>query len=153
MFKYILTVICGVALVVSLVGCSSSQNNTNHSQSSGKSLSSQPSAKKDSSASGALSIAFQDELNGFTTIEQDVKKGDYSSAKQTADQLHNEFHAEILPPLKAKKGNTYAENIHSKYDELQDAVSSKDPTKIAQLIKVNRDNLNTVAKILGVSIK
>ncbi len=63
------------------------------------------------------------------------------------------FHAAILPLLKAKKGNTYAENIHSKYDELQDAVTSKNNTKIAELIKVNRDNHDTVGKILGVSLK
>lgn len=44
----------------------------------------------------------------------------------------------ILPPLKAKKGETYAENIHGKYDELQDAVASKNTSNITELIKVNR---------------
>lgn len=35
------------------------------------------------------------------------------------------FHSAILPLLKAKKGNTFDENIHSKYDELQDAVTKQ----------------------------
>lgn len=99
-----------------------------------------------------LSNAFHDELNGFSTIESNVKKGDYNSAQTLANKLHDEFHAAILPALVQKKGETYAESIHSKYDELQDAIKNKNSTKISQLIKVNRDNLHTVAKILGVSI-
>ncbi|MED1472835.1 hypothetical protein [Bacillus salipaludis] len=59
----------------------------------------------------------------------------------------------ILPPLTEKKGKTYAEDIHGKYDELQDAITSKNRAKIVELIKVNRDNLDTVAKILGISLK
>lgn len=162
MIKNIIAIVCGVALTISLAGCGSSQTKSANAQvkSTSNNTQSQTSQSSDSSANssgstsqGALAQAFQDELNGFTTIEQDVKKSDYASAKKIADQLHNEFHAEILPPLKAKKGNTYAENIHSKYDEMQDAVTNKDDTKITQLIKVNRDNLHTVAKILGVTIK
>jgi hypothetical protein len=43
--------------------------------------------------------------------------------------------------------------VQKPFVSLQDTVTSKNSSKIAQLIKVNRDNLNTVAKILGVSLK
>jgi hypothetical protein len=147
MMKKMFVVIIGALMAISLVGCGTSENKS----------ASKP--KQDNSMKGmkmgdaSLKKAFQDELNGFTTIENDVNKGDYQSATTLASSLHDEFHAAILPPLKQMKGETYAENIHGKYDELQDAVTSKDKTKIAQLIKVNRDNLYTVAKILGVSLK
>ncbi|MGG2066753.1 hypothetical protein [Bacillus sp. S14(2024)] len=148
-------VILGALLALSLAGCGTSQNNNKSNQSSQA-----PKSDQDNSMKGmemgnqqSLAKAFQDELNGFTTIEQDVNKGDYTSATTLAGNLHDEFHAAILPPLTEKKGKTYAEDIHGKYDELQDAITSKNNTKIAELIKVNRDNLNTVAKILGVTIK
>jgi hypothetical protein len=152
MFKKMAAVVFGALLIFDLVGCGSSSNTNKDSSMKGM--------KMDSSMKGmnmgdqkALKQAFQDELDGFTTVEKDVSKGDYKSAKTLAGKLHDEFHAEILPPLKDKKGETYAENIHGKYDELQDAISSEDTKKISQLVKVNRDNLHTVAKILGVSIK
>jgi hypothetical protein len=162
MNKKIITVIFGAVLTLSLTGCGTAQNNNsahnNHTtQSNTTSKSNQDSSMKgmkmNNEGNQALTKAFQDELNGFTTIEQDVNKGDYTSATTLAGNLHDEFHAAILPPLKEKKGETYAEDIHGKYDELQDAISSKNNSKIAELIKVNRDNLNTVAKILGVSLK
>lgn len=144
MIKKISVIILSTFLALSLGGCGTSTTKSS----------------KDSSMEGMqmgkqqpLAKAFQDELNGFSTIEQDVKKGDYTSATALASNLHDEFHAAILPPLTEKKGKTYAEDIHGKYDELQDAVTSKDNIKIAELIKVNRDNLNTVAKILGISLK
>lgn len=92
-------------------------------------------------------------LMALQPIEQNINKGDYSSANTLAGNLHDKFHAAILPPLTAKKGKTYAEDIHGKYDELQDAVTSKNNSKIAELIKVNRNNLNTIASIVGVSLK
>jgi uncharacterized lipoprotein YehR (DUF1307 family) len=153
MIKKIFTVIVGAILVISLAGCGTSPSN-NKSQNKSASKSSQDKSMKGMKMGNqSLTKAFQDELNGFTTIENDVKKGDYKSATTVANNLHEEFHAAILPPLKDKKGETYAEDIHGKYDELQDAVASKNNTKIAEMIKVNRDNLNTVAKILGVSLK
>ncbi|WCK53168.1 hypothetical protein PP175_17390 [Aneurinibacillus sp. Ricciae_BoGa-3] len=105
------------------------------------------------SATQGLEKAFADELNGLAKMEQDANKGDIKNDAALADQLHEEFHAAILTPLKAKKGNTYAEDIHGKYDELQDAVKKQDKNKILELVKVNRDNLHKVADILGVKIK
>jgi uncharacterized membrane protein YvbJ len=67
--------------------------------------------------------------------------------------LHDEFHAAILSLLTSKKGKTYVEDINGKYDEFQDSITGKDKSKIAELIKVNRDNLNTIGPILGVSLK
>ncbi len=149
-----LTVITGALLILTLAGCGQTQvnvtaNNTSTTNSMGNMV------MTNTTQSGqptGLSQAFQDELNGFTTIENDINKGNYSDATTLANNLHDEFHAAILPPLKAKKGETYAENVHSKYDELQDAIKAKDTAKIAQLIKVNRDNLHTAATILGVQL-
>jgi uncharacterized membrane protein YvbJ len=158
MNKKIMTVLIGIALTFSLAGCGTAQN-TNSQSNNTTSSSSASKSSKDNSMPGmkmgnqSLTKAFQDELNGFTTIEQDIAKGNYPSATTLASNLHDEFHAAILPPLSAKKGKTYAEDIHAKYDELQDAITSKDKSKIAELIKVNRDNLNTIAPILGVSLK
>lgn len=147
MYKKLTAVICGALLIFGLAGCGNSSNTNKDSSMKGMKMDSSTSDQK------ALKQAFQDELNGFTAVEKDVNKGDYQSAKPLAAKLHDEFHAEILPPLKTKKGETYAENIHGKYDELQDAISNEDTAKISQLIKVNRDNLHIVAKILGISIK
>jgi hypothetical protein len=145
MYKKIIAVVCGALLIFGLVGCGGSSNTNKDSSMKGMKMGNQNQK--------ALKQAFQDELDGFTAVNKDVSKGDYKSAKTLAGKLHDEFHAEILPPLKAKKGEAYAENIHGKYDELQDAISNEDTSKIAELIKVNRDNLHNVAKILGVSIQ
>jgi uncharacterized lipoprotein len=160
MNKKIFVVLMGASLVLSLAGCGTSQNNNKSENKSSTQSSQSPKSNQDNSMKGMkmenqppLAKAFQDELGGFTTIEQDVQKGDYTSANTLAGNLHDEFHAAILPPLTEKKGKTYAEDIHGKYDELQDAITSKNNTKIAELIKVNRDNLDTVAKILSVSLK
>ncbi|AJA46944.1 hypothetical protein CPAST_c08440 [Clostridium pasteurianum DSM 525 = ATCC 6013] len=117
--------------------------NTSHNQAS----------NSETSSKDALNKAFTDELTGLATIEQDVKKNDFTDAEKLAQQLHEKFHMEIVPALADKKGKDYAEDIHSKYHELQDAVKSKDTAKIAELIKVNRDNLDTTANILEISIK
>jgi Flp pilus assembly protein TadD len=162
MNKKIITAIIGTALTFSLAGCGTSQSSSqsnNSTQSKSSSTSNHDHSMKDmkgmkmDNQNQPLAKAFQDELNGFTTVEQDIQKGNYTSANTLAGNLHDEFHAAILPPLTDKKGKTYAEDIHGKYDELQDAITSKNKSKIAELIKVNRDNLDTVAKILGVSIK
>lgn len=141
MNKKLLAAVIGVLLVVGLSGCGTSKT-ANQSMDNMKMDSKQP-----------LMKAFMDELNGFTTIEQDIKKGDYKNAATIANNLHDEFHAVILPPLKAKKGANYAENIHGKYDELQDAINGKNNVNIEAKIKLNRDNLHTIAGVLGVTIK
>ncbi|NRD78070.1 hypothetical protein HPT25_11800 [Bacillus sp. BRMEA1] len=154
MRKKMIAFISGALLLFGLAGCGTSQsNNQSQNTASSKSSHDHSSMKGMDMGDQSLTKAFQDELKGFTTIEQDIKKGDYKSATTVATNLHDEFHAAILPPLKDKKGETYAENIHGKYDSLQDAIVSKDHSKIAEMIKVNRDNLISVAKILGVSVQ
>lgn len=155
MNKKIISLIIGSLTTISLLaGCAPSSKQTTQStaQSTQNTIQNQTNNSA-SSSNNELSKAFNDELDGFTTIEQDVKKNDFTDAQKLADQLHETFHMAIVPPLTDKKGKDYAESIHGKYDELQDAVKSKDTAKIAELIKVNRDNLDTVANVLGVSIK
>ncbi|WCK55095.1 hypothetical protein PP175_03655 [Aneurinibacillus sp. Ricciae_BoGa-3] len=158
------TVILAVGLVQ--VGCSTgfqaSQNQNQPSQSSNNNMNmdhskmNMPNADKSGNqakSNDTLQKVFTAELNGFTKIEQDAKAGNVNKDQALADQLHEVFHAAILAPLKDKKGNTYAENIYAKYDELQDAVKNQDKEKILSLVKINRDNLYATAKTLGVSIK
>jgi hypothetical protein len=145
----------GLVSILGLAGCSSSSHKDNSSMSgmSKQEMKNMNDTQHQASkVNSPLNQAFNDELNGFTKIEQEIKKKDYKDANNLATKLHDEFHASILPPLKAKKGATYAENIHGKYDELQNAITSKDVTKMNQLIKVNRDNLHTAAKILNVKL-
>ncbi|WP_026975997.1 hypothetical protein [Alicyclobacillus contaminans] len=147
-------VISSIVLLFALAGCGTTANNTSTSSNT-TSMGNMVMGNQTSTtqSTSGLAQAFQDELNGFNTIENDLKKNDYQAATALADNLHNEFHAMILGPLKEKKGTAYAEDIHSKYDELQDAIQNKDTAKIGQLIKVNRDNLYTVAQILGVPLQ
>lgn len=145
MNKKILSAVIGtIILLASITGCGSQPSTQDTKQ--------QTQIDSTKSAKEQLSKAIQSELNGFITIEQDVNKGNFKDAATIADQLHNEFHAAILSPLKEKKGESYAEDIHGKYDELQDAVKDQDTTKILNLIKVNRENLSKIADILGVTI-
>lgn len=143
-----ITAMIGLIMIVSLTACGTAQSGSSQQHKDAMKGMSMKNGHQ-----GSLSKAFQDELKGLTSIEQEMKQADYKSATSVANQLHDEFHVRILPSLKAKKGADYAEKVHGKYDELQDAIMSKDRTKIKELIKVNRENLKTVAKILNVPLK
>ena len=159
--KKFLGILPGLVLMFTLVGCGTSTDNvsapTNTSSMGNMDMGNMTMSNQTSSTqvdkTPGLTQAFEDELNGFTTIQHDIKQNNYQDAITLANQLHNEFHAVILPPLRAKKGTTYAENIHAKYDQLQDAVKGKDTAQIARLVKVNRNNLYLVANILDVKLK
>lgn len=97
--------------------------------------------------------AFQDELNGLATIETDVSTGNYTDATTVANTIHEEFHTVIFPPLKEKKGQAYADNIHTKYDQLQNAIKTQNSKDIAKLLKTNQDTLYNIAPMVGVSLK
>lgn len=100
----------------------------------------------------SLSRPFNELLYGFTQLDKYSAKGDYGHAKLLSNHLYDEFHDVILPTLTAKKGKTYAEAIHRKYDELEEAVANKDRSKISELVKINRENMKKIAPILGVSV-
>lgn len=138
MSKKSIIVMMGTIMALGLAGCGDSQNKV------------QP--QYIGTAQSSLTRPFSDMLYGFTKIEKYVARGDYASAKTISHNLYDEFHDVILPPLTAKKGKAYSEDIHRKYDELEDAIRSKNKSKITELIKVNRDNLKTIAPILGVSL-
>lgn len=100
-----------------------------------------------------LEKAFQDELNGLATIETNVSTGNYKDAETAATSLHDEFQTVILPFLKEKKGQAYADGILKKYNELQEAIKNQKSKDIEKLIKTNLDNLYTIAPMVGVSLK
>ncbi|MGG2094414.1 hypothetical protein AB1283_17750 [Bacillus sp. S13(2024)] len=141
--KGFLTVSLILLLGLGQAGCSTAQKHTHDQSDQSKSVPGKTQITK----------AIQDELNGLTTIEADVNKDDFKGAGDTLEGMHEEYHSNILGPLKDKKGDTYANDMHSKFDALEDALNSKDKNKALNLIKVNRDNLNTAAKDLDVSIK
>ncbi|CRK80782.1 hypothetical protein [Neobacillus massiliamazoniensis] len=142
MSKKIIIAMMGTLLALSLAGCGDALNNSQNNIQ----------AQKISNSQRSLTAPFSDLLYGFTAIEKYVANGDYESATTLTNNLYDEFHDAILPPLAAKKGKTYAEKMDRKYDELQEAISNKDQSKITELIKENRNNLKTIAPILGVSV-
>jgi hypothetical protein len=138
MIKKLFTVLMGTLLGISLAGCGDSLNKA------------QP--QYIGSAQSSLTRPVSDMLYGFTKIEKYVAREDFASAKTISHNLYDEFHDVLLPPLEAKKGKAYAQKIDEKYDELDDAIRSKNKAKIAELIKVNRENLKKTAQLLGVSL-
>jgi hypothetical protein len=138
MSKKIVIIIMGILLALSLSGCGDSQNKIQY--------------QNIDSPRSSLTRPFSDLLYGFTKIEKYVAREDYASAATLSHNLYDEFHDAILPPLKEKMGEAYAADIHEKYDELEDAIKSKNKSKIAELIKVNRNNLKTIAPMFGVSL-
>lgn len=153
MGKKFITIVFSALFIFTLAGCSSSNaGGASSSQSTNNSTQSSSSNNSSSTSKQSLKTALENELSGFTKVEQYIKKSDYELADTLAGQLHDEFHTAILPPLQAKKGATYAENVHAQYDALQNAITNKNLSQIKSLVKVNRANLYTVAKILGVSL-
>lgn len=142
MSKKIFFTIMGTLLTLSLAGCGDSLNNSQNNLQS----------QKISNAQRSLTAPFSDLLYGFTAMEKFVASGDYDDANTLSRNLYDEFHDAILPSLTVKKGKAYAEQIDRKYDELEKALSKKDQPKIKQLIRENRDNLQKIAPILGVSL-
>ena len=101
-----------------------------------------------------LEKAFQDELNGLATIETNVSTGNYKDAETVATSLHEEFQTVILPFLKEKKGQDYADGILIKnMMSYRAAIKNQKSKDIEKLIKSNQDNLYNIAPLVGVSLK
>lgn len=137
-------------ILLTLTGCGTTASHIVNSSNSMGNMSGM--TMTSTSSNSSLAQVFQDELNGFSTLQMDVSKGDYKDAESLASKLHDEFHAAILPPLESVKGKTYAEEIHSKYDALQDAVASRNLSNISALLKTNTKNLKKVAGILNIQL-
>ncbi|MGD8192165.1 hypothetical protein ACQCN2_19520 [Brevibacillus ginsengisoli] len=103
-------------------------------------------------SSSQFGKAIQDELNGLASIESDIAKGDIDSASKTFETIHEEYHASVLPPIKEKNAKL-SEDMHTKFDSLDDAIGSKDKDKILKAIKVNRESLKQASKEMGISIQ
>ena len=138
MNKKIFIAILGTLLALCIAGCGDSQNKV------------QP--QYIGSAQSSLTRDFSDMIYGFTKMEKYVARGDYRSAQTISNNLYDELHEAILPPLATIRGKAYADQIGRKYDELDQAITSKNKSKISKLITVNRDNLKTIAPTLGVRL-
>jgi hypothetical protein len=143
MSKKILIAIMGTLLTLSVAGCGDTLNNNE--------LNSQSDYKM-THAKRSLSTPFADMFYGFRLMDKFIAKGDYAAAKTLSRNLDDEFHDAILPSIIAKKGKTYANGIDEKYDELTEAISRKNKSKIRELIVVNRNNLKKIAPMVGVSV-
>lgn len=138
MCKKLISVILGTLLAISLTGCGDSFNNVR--------------SNNLSTINHSLNEPLSDLLYGMTKIDRFVANGDYAKAKTLSRNLSDEFHDAVLPLLTERKGKAYAHRIDAKYDELENAVESKNKSKINQLTMENRENLKTIAPILGVSL-
>ena len=143
MSKKIFIGIMGTLLTLSAAGCSDTLTNNE--------LTTQSDYKM-THAKRSLSTPFVDMFYGFKMMDKFIAHEDYASAKTLSRNLDDEFHDAILPPLIAKKGKTFAAGIDAKYDELTEAISQKNKPQIHKLIVENRNNLKTIAPILGVSV-
>jgi glutamine amidotransferase-like uncharacterized protein len=103
-------------------------------------------------AKRSLSTPFHDMFYGFRMMDKFISHEDYASAKILSRNLDDEFHDAILSSLIAKKGKTFASGIDAKYDELTEAISQKNKPQARKLIIENRNNLKTIAPMLGVSV-
>jgi hypothetical protein len=136
--KTIFKVFLGTLLTLSLTGCGDSMNSLQ--------------VHNKNAVQHSLTRPFSDMLYGFSKMEKFVAKGDYADAKTLSRNLSDEFHETILPPLIVKKGKSYADRIHSKYDELEVAIDHKNKSSIKKLIEENRQNFKKIAPSLGVSL-
>jgi molecular chaperone GrpE (heat shock protein) len=142
-----------ISLLVSLLGlgltgCSSTQPPSHEHSHESHHHSGETNANPDNAQ---VEKAIKDELNGLANIENKVNKNDFQSAGAQFEQLHEEYHSAVLPPIEAKN-TKLAEDMHSKFDELEDAINGKDKAKTLNMIKENRDNLYQAAKELGISL-
>lgn len=96
--------------------------------------------------------SIQDEINGLAAIESSVNKDDFKSAAATFEQIHEEYHAAVLPAVEDKDAKL-GEDMHNKFDALEEAINSKDKNLTLNMIKVNRNNLNQAAKELNINLK
>ncbi|RXY98898.1 hypothetical protein [Fictibacillus sp. S7] len=134
------------AVSLGLAGCSSSQNSgDDHSQHEHKDTN----TNKTNNSQTAKAI--KEELNGLTAIEKDVNKKDFKSAADQFESMHEEYHSAVLPPIEAKN-KKMGEDMHGKFDALEEAINSKDKTQILKNVKINRDCLQKAAKELGIQL-
>lgn len=157
--KILIMIASVILIVLNLTACGSTQSTEpNHSQHAEETKPaetdhSQHVAESTPAASDGnqVSKAIEDELSGLTNLEKEVNNGDFKAASAVFEGMHDQFHT-ILAILKDKKGNTYVDKIHPKFDALEDAINKNDKDNALNLIKINRDALHTTAKDLGVTL-
>jgi hypothetical protein len=138
MKKKVILVFLGTLLILNVAGCGDTMNSLQ--------------VHNKNSVQHSMARPFSEMLYGFSKMEKFVANGDYADAQTLSRNLSDEFHETILPSLIVKKGKKYADRIHVKYDELEQAIDRKDQPKITKLIKENQENFKKIAPMLGVSV-
>lgn len=137
----ILVMLISVCLM-GLAGCTSSSPSSDGEQA-------QETQKED--ATDRIRNALKNELSGLTNIENQIKKDDFENAHAAFENLHEDYHATVHPQLEEKNGKLAAD-MHNDFDALEKAINDKDKSKISQLLKINKENINTAAKLFGTSV-
>ncbi|UZJ80511.1 hypothetical protein [Fictibacillus sp. KU28468] len=135
-----------LTFAISLAGCGTSQDaGHDHSKHEHKDTNT---GKPNNSQTGK---AIKEELNGLDVIEKNVNKKDFKSAADQFESMHEEYHSAVLPPIEAKN-KKMGEDMHGKFDALEEAINSKDKSQILTNVKINRDSLQKAAKELGIQL-
>ena len=81
-----------------------------------------------------------------------MKKGDFESAGNLFEQLHEVYHPSVLPSVE-KKNPALAEEMHNKFDALEDAINRKDKTQVLNMVNTNRSISFKSGKRIGIFLK
>lgn len=68
------------------------------------------------------------------------------------EQLHEVYHPSILPPVE-KKNPDLAEEMHTKFDALEEAINKQDKTQSLNMANANQQYLLKTGKELDLSLK
>lgn len=137
-FSFIILFALGIA------GCSSS----NHETAASHHEKSQQGEDKNTQ----LRQAIEDELLALTNIENQVQKGNFKNAHVAFENIHEIYHTTVFPRIKEKDGKL-AEQMHGRFDALEDAINRQDKSATLNMIKVNRKNLEEVADMYDLTIR
>jgi uncharacterized lipoprotein YehR (DUF1307 family) len=151
--KIYANLLLAILLVLTLAACNNSKEPAKQTGDSDHHESHNHAVKENEKANPAQTEKdFQYELDGLSKLETDVKKDDFESAGNLFEQLHEVYHPSVLPSVE-KKNPDLAEEMHNKFDALEDAINKKDMTQALNMVNTNRQYFLKAAKELGLSLK
>ncbi|NHM34107.1 hypothetical protein G8761_26720, partial [Bacillus sp. C11] len=143
--KNLLSLMLTILLVIALSACNSKGNDKQTTDSNNQSShkhSNNDTEEQHSEESNPSQAEkdFQSELDGLTKLQSEIQKGDFQSAGNEYESLHEAFHTSVLPPVE-KKNTNLAEEMHNKFDALEEAINKKDKTQASKMVDTNRQNI------------
>jgi molecular chaperone GrpE (heat shock protein) len=154
--KNLLSLLLTIQLNLTLSACNSNGNNKHtedlDNQSSQKHTQNHSEKHSEESNPTQAEKDFQSELDGLTKLQNEIQKGEFESGKNDFENLHEAFHTSVIPPVEKKNPNL-AEDMHSKFDALEDSINKKEKTQAIKMVDANRQNILQAGKELGLSLK